>query len=423
VRALLIIAALAAAYVGAATLGFRAALVADQSARHGRLRLALWRAVSSTRIWPGIWVGALIANLTTHTPLLAACGIATGNTLERLGGAWLLRHVPTSIAAGTVRQVTALIMLAAVASTTISARSRRLLVMPPALQQWADFGMFWRRWWLGDAMGDVLIAPLLLTLRYWTIKRPQPRISEIASRRLAIALRCWYCHAASHVTGIPRVTVFPLYLGRVAFRASRCGAHPAPFGDRHRWHAARHRTFGGAGPPQESLILLQLTPAVTARADWCSAPRLPIAIARLGASDRPCPATILSEERVCNCPRASSRSSARPSSGMSAFSASERTRKGRSNTSTAGTRASIRSLRDEVARLHSNLVRASRRVWSTRTPPGLRVVVDANSPAARSHRRSILTVASRFPDDGTHSVGLIEFFARESAQVDRALLR
>ena len=124
-RELLIFVGLTAAYVAAAKLGFRAALVAEQvSPAWPPSGLALWAVlIVRRRAWPAIWAGALIANLTTDVPLLPAAAIAIGNTLEahrrRVAAA---RISPTSIARSIdSRQVTALIILGAVVSTTVSA--------------------------------------------------------------------------------------------------------------------------------------------------------------------------------------------------------------------------------------------------------------------------------------------------------------
>jgi len=38
------------------------------------------------RLWPGIFLGALLVNVITGAPLLVACGIAIGNTLEAIVG-------------------------------------------------------------------------------------------------------------------------------------------------------------------------------------------------------------------------------------------------------------------------------------------------------------------------------------------------
>ena len=45
------------------------------------------------RLWPGIAVGAFLANWLTHVPALAAAGIAAGNTLEGVAAVWLLSRM------------------------------------------------------------------------------------------------------------------------------------------------------------------------------------------------------------------------------------------------------------------------------------------------------------------------------------------
>lgn len=44
------------------------------------------------RYWPSIYAGALIANLMTQEPVLVTMGIAVGNTLEAVIGAFLVRR-------------------------------------------------------------------------------------------------------------------------------------------------------------------------------------------------------------------------------------------------------------------------------------------------------------------------------------------
>ena len=47
------------------------------------------------RVWPGIVLGAFLANLLSPIPHMAAAGLAVGNTLAALAGAFLLRRMPT----------------------------------------------------------------------------------------------------------------------------------------------------------------------------------------------------------------------------------------------------------------------------------------------------------------------------------------
>ena len=44
------------------------------------------------RVWPAIFVGAFLVNLTTVGNVLSSLGIASGNTLEALCGAWLVNQ-------------------------------------------------------------------------------------------------------------------------------------------------------------------------------------------------------------------------------------------------------------------------------------------------------------------------------------------
>lgn len=114
------------------------------------------------RVWPGIALGALLANLTANEALPTACGIAAGNTLEALAGAWLLRASGFRMALGRLRDVLALVFLAAMLSTCVSATIGVASLCLSGLQPWDAFSGLWRVWWVGDAMGNLVMAPLLM---------------------------------------------------------------------------------------------------------------------------------------------------------------------------------------------------------------------------------------------------------------------
>src|SRR5437667_3408322 len=159
--------AFAVAYVIAAKIGFRAAFVAEQvSPVWPPAGLALWAMVRfGAAGWPAVWAGAFAANMLTHASLLPAGAIATGNTLEALIGAELLRRVggvDRSLIG--LRQVVTLILGAAALSTAASATIGVSSLSIAGLQPWTRFGSLWWTWWLGDATGDLLIGAFLLTL-------------------------------------------------------------------------------------------------------------------------------------------------------------------------------------------------------------------------------------------------------------------
>jgi signal transduction histidine kinase len=116
------------------------------------------------RMWPGIAVGALLVNASTGVPLAAASGIALGNTLEAVSGAYLLHRVigfrnpPERL-----QDVLGFALLAAGLSTMVSASIGVISLGLAGMIPWSECGEAWRVWWLGDAVGDLLVAPVLLT--------------------------------------------------------------------------------------------------------------------------------------------------------------------------------------------------------------------------------------------------------------------
>src|SRR5919198_5294096 len=118
------IALLAAAYYGAAKLGLSFAFETPSvTAIWPPTGLALAALVlGGYRLWPGVAIGAFLANSWTGIPLAATIGITCGNTLAALVGAYLLRrvaHFRPSL--DRVRDVLALTVLAAGLSTAVSA--------------------------------------------------------------------------------------------------------------------------------------------------------------------------------------------------------------------------------------------------------------------------------------------------------------
>lgn len=163
---------IAAVYFASAKLGLSLAFVAEQiSPVWPPTGVALAAVLLfGYRVWPGIALGAFFANVTSHEPYATACGIAIGNTLEAVVGAWLLRVIKFENTFGHIRDAIGFIVIAAGLSTMVSATigvtSLRLgSVYLSSLQrpiEWYDFWPLWRVWWLGDAMGALVVAPPLL---------------------------------------------------------------------------------------------------------------------------------------------------------------------------------------------------------------------------------------------------------------------
>ena len=157
---------LGAAYFVLAKLGLRVATV-------GRSVTLVWPPTGlalaalllhSRRLWPAIAAGAFLVNATTPGvgPLTAAA-IAAGNTLEAVVGATLVRRRPFRAQLDETRGVLRFALLGAVVATAVSATIGALALWGQGLIDARAFVATWRVWWVGDAMGALVVAPALLT--------------------------------------------------------------------------------------------------------------------------------------------------------------------------------------------------------------------------------------------------------------------
>lgn len=111
----------------------------------------------------------------TGAPLAAALGISLGNTLEALGGAYLLRRLGGFRGSlDSLRPVLVLVGPVAILSTMASATVGVSSLLLGAQLPRQAFGETWRTWWLGDAVGDLIVAALLLAWygARWAPPRP-----------------------------------------------------------------------------------------------------------------------------------------------------------------------------------------------------------------------------------------------------------
>jgi len=115
------------------------------------------------RVWPGIFLGAFLVNFTTAGSVATTIGIATGNTLEGLAGAYLVnRFAHGAQAFDRPQDVFKFAVLAALASTTVSPFFGVTILALGGYADWAEYGRIWLTWWLGDAGGALIVAPVLL---------------------------------------------------------------------------------------------------------------------------------------------------------------------------------------------------------------------------------------------------------------------
>ena len=121
--------------------------------------------VGGLRLAPGIIVGAFAAQYSVGGSAWMCAVVALGSTLSAVAGTWLLqrklafartldhpRHVLSVIAVGA--------FLSPVIAATFGATGTYWGHQDPK-QEW---GSLWAMWWVGDALGVLLLAPVLLCL-------------------------------------------------------------------------------------------------------------------------------------------------------------------------------------------------------------------------------------------------------------------
>ncbi len=183
-KRLTVIAVLAAIYFGSAQLGLSLASAhrnvsliwpSTGIALAAVLLLGYW-------VWPAVALGAFLANAATGLSLFTAGGIAVGNTLEALGGAFLVRRLigyrnPLDQAQDIFRFVGSAVLLSTIVSATIGTASLCLGMAA----SWSDYEQLWLAWWLGDAAGALVVTPAVLA---WNVRRKiarEPRqVAEVA---------------------------------------------------------------------------------------------------------------------------------------------------------------------------------------------------------------------------------------------------
>jgi PAS domain S-box-containing protein len=260
-------------YLGAAKLGLALAFQAEQvTAVWPPTGIALAAVLLfGYRVWPGIALGAFLANATAHEPLVTACGIAVGNTLEALAGVWLIRRlVGFRNSVERLIDALALVVLAAVCSTMVSATIGVTSLCLGGVQPWTAYGSLWWLWWLGDAAGAVLVTPLPLTWGARWERRPRPQRATEAALLIGLLLLVSLVIFAGKINpGVSRhpleYTIFPFIIW-AALRFGQRGTTLVTFVAS---GIAIWGTVHGFGPfatgtPHENLILLQAFMAVVA---------------------------------------------------------------------------------------------------------------------------------------------------------------
>jgi PAS domain S-box-containing protein len=212
------------------------------------------------RLWPGIVLGAFLVNFVTQGSIWTALGVAAGNTAEALLAATLVvRYAQGANVFNRTRNILTFIFLAGIISTAAGATMGAITLYLGGFIARPEFSTVWLTWWLGDAVGNLIITPLLLM---WLTQPVLPvrsrHIFEAAGLLTAVVLTSALLFLNPVPAGLEYFALVPLLWA--ALRFGRRGAVTAAFVTS---GIALWGTVGDLGPfapsePHESIFLLQL---------------------------------------------------------------------------------------------------------------------------------------------------------------------
>lgn len=145
------------------------------------------------RLWPAVFLGAFLVNITQGAPLFSAIGIALGNTLEAVIAVYLLnRYVHFRASLERTHDIVGLIIFVAPASALVSATIGVISLDLGNVITNVDLFPTWITWMFGNIISNALIAPFLLIWgTYFSF--PQLNLKKIIEGTLAITLLLLSC--------------------------------------------------------------------------------------------------------------------------------------------------------------------------------------------------------------------------------------
>ncbi|MDB5308211.1 MAG: domain S-box protein [Gemmataceae bacterium] len=239
-RQWVVILALAALYLAFARLGLALAVPPEKKAT------AVWPSsgialaavlLFGPRVWPGIWLGSVVANLWDYfdpanpfplaTSLGVSSAIAGATTLQALLGAaglrrWVGGPDPFGRAQDVFRFVAVVLVGCLIASTVGVTSLCRGGIVP-----WAAYPFTWLTWWLGDVIGILAVTPFVLAWYRPSDLVARPRRTAEAGLLYGLVLGTGFvlfCWPGSWTAGSsPRVYLTVPFLVWAAFRFGQRG--------------------------------------------------------------------------------------------------------------------------------------------------------------------------------------------------------
>ncbi|MER5930555.1 MASE1 domain-containing protein [Streptomyces sp. NPDC002054] len=216
----------AVAYYGTGRLGLRQQVVVE-----GAVVTPLWPPTGvalacllwmGLRVWPGIALGTYLTIERISSFGFDDAPILVGNTLAPVVGYLLLRRVGFHTGIDRLRDGLALVFLGGLLPMLISATIGTATLVLTGDLPLSEFWPVWAAWWAGDAMGVLVVTPLLLVLRRARMPRDPYRVAEaVALAAIAVPVTLFATRTSLSLLFL----VFPLLIW-AAVRFQLAGSAP-----------------------------------------------------------------------------------------------------------------------------------------------------------------------------------------------------
>ncbi len=163
--------------------------------------LLIW----GNRLWPGVFLGSVLLNIwvsleqasLTLVALEVSVGAATGATAQALAGAWLVRKVvgyPTTLSKE--QDIFWFMLMAGPLACVINASVGATSLLASGVIDHTEYAYSWFTWWVGDAIGVLITAPLMFICfsrprSLWWGRRNSVAVPLVLSLAVVIALFVW----------------------------------------------------------------------------------------------------------------------------------------------------------------------------------------------------------------------------------------
>jgi signal transduction histidine kinase len=151
---------------------------------------------------PGIMLGELLLMQWSHTPSLVVLSAVLGVGLQAAVGSFLLQRSGFSPRLDRLRDVAALVLIAAMGATLINATLNTSVSVFTGTISWQMARHHWWMLWIGDGVGILEIMPLLLLLWSWLHQHGWRRVSAIARQHPQRILEFFACFSCLVTIGI-----------------------------------------------------------------------------------------------------------------------------------------------------------------------------------------------------------------------------